>query len=525
MCSPRPLNKKSVVTRIIGIDLGTSTSCVSILEKGEPIIITSVEGSRIIPTVVAFEDSGKILIGQSAERQAVLNPERTVFPLKRLLDMRSDSPHFHVFKNFCPNETTISDKGDVWIKINSIDYSPQHLLGIFLSKIREKVTASLGQDITKVVIGVPASFNEFQRQAIRDAAIMSGLEVVRIHDESTLAAIAHSMNYKGKDKTIALYDFGGGCFSISILEVGDGVVEVKSTSGNNYLGGDYFDFRIMEYLIAEFSIKTDNISLQRLKKAVKKAREELSVIKTTNIKLPNITLNSLRSKEIDMIFSREKLELLIKDFVELTIKTCQRANRIAGIAVEDIDEIVLMGSLSRMPLVKKMILEFFKKKPCLSLNLEESVAIGAAIIGGALTGDIKDLLLLDVTPFPLGIENPKGKYYPFIPKATTFPTKKTEVFSRIALKHLTDKIGIFQGEREKINQNILLEEIDFSEIIEFNEKEYELEISFEIEPNNVLLVNAKNLETGNNQSSLVVARRGLAEGDFQRINKSGFSND
>lgn len=512
----------------------------SIFEENEPSIITNVEGSRIIPTVVAFVDTGEILIGQKAERQAVLNPERTVFPLKRLIDLKSDNLHFQEFKNFNPNETTISDKGDVWIKINDEEYSPQHLIAIFFSKIKENVSTYLGQDIVRAVIGVPASFNEFQRQAIRDAGRMAGLEVERIIDESSLAAIAHSINYEGKDKIIAIYDFGGGCFSISILEVGDGVFEVKSTNGNNYLGGDYFDFRIMEDLIAEFDAKKDNITLQRLKDAIKRARQELSVIKNTSVELPNIILNSSGIKNIDITLSREKLDLLVRSFVEQSIKVCQKAiidfKKYIGKddhgnpiyekgSVDDIDEVILMGGLSRMPMVKRMVMEFFKKKPCLSLDLEESVAIGAAIIGGVLTGDCKSALLLDVTPCSLGLEFPKGMLKCFIPKGTTIPTKKTEVFSGNTKKQISDKIRIFQGEGKKHGQNILLKEIDINGIIDSYIKEYELEISFDVDSNNVLHVNVENLKTGNKQSTTVVARRGLTKGDFQRLNKVGSRYD
>ena len=511
------------MAKVIGIDLGTTNSVVAVMEGGEPTVITNAEGSRITPSVAAFTDSGERLVGQIARRQAITNPENTIFSIKRLMGNRYQDPMVTKARELLPYHVTESD-GDAWVEIRGKNYSPPEVSAFILQKMKQTAEDYLGESVTEAVITVPAYFNDSQRQATKDAGRIAGLDVKRIINEPTAASLAYGLDKK-TDEKIAVFDLGGGTFDISILEVGDGVFEVKSTNGDTFLGGDDFDQRIIDYLADEFrkdqgvDLRDDRMALQRLKEAAEKAKCELSSSMETEVNLPFITADQSGPKHLTMKLSRAKLEALCADLLERLEAPCLTALKDSGLSASQIKEVVLVGGMTRMPAVQERVKKIFGKDPHKGVNPDEVVAIGAAIQGAVLTGDVKDVLLLDVTPLSLGIETLGGVFTRLIEKNTTIPTKKSQVFSTAADSQTAVTIRVHQGEREMANANKLLGQFDLVGIPPAPRGIPQIEVMFDIDANGIVHVNAKDLGTGKEQSIQITASSGLSEDEIQQMVK------
>ena len=511
------------MAKVIGIDLGTTNSVVAVMEGGEPTVITNAEGSRITPSVAAFTDSGERLVGQIARRQAITNPENTIFSIKRLMGNRYQDPMVTKAREVLPYHVTESD-GDAWVEIRDKNYSPPEVSAFILQKMKQTAEDYLGESVTEAVITVPAYFNDSQRQATKDAGRIAGLDVKRIINEPTAASLAYGLDKK-TDEKIAVFDLGGGTFDISILEVGDGVFEVKSTNGDTFLGGDDFDQRIIDYLADEFrkdqgvDLRDDRMALQRLKEAAEKAKCELSSSMETEVNLPFITADESGPKHLTMKLSRAKLEALCADLLERLEAPCLTALKDSGLSASQIKEVVLVGGMTRMPAVQERVKKIFGKDPHKGVNPDEVVAIGAAIQGAVLTGDVKDVLLLDVTPLSLGIETLGGVFTRLIEKNTTIPTKKSQVFSTAADSQTAVTIRVHQGEREMANANKLLGQFDLVGIPPAPRGIPQIEVMFDIDANGIVHVNAKDLGTGKEQSIQITASSGLSEDEIQQMVK------
>ncbi|HDM10892.1 MAG TPA: molecular chaperone DnaK [Desulfobacteraceae bacterium] len=510
--------------KIIGIDLGTTNSCVAVMEGGDPVVIANAEGSRTTPSMVAFTDSGERLVGQAAKRQAVTNPENTIFGVKRLIGRKYDSKEVQDDIKVLPYKIIKAANGDAWVQVRGKDYSPSEISAMILQKMKQTAEDYLGEKVTEAVITVPAYFNDSQRQATKDAGRIAGLKVERIINEPTAAALAYGLDKKG-DRKIAVFDLGGGTFDISILEIGEGVFEVKSTNGDTHLGGEDFDLRIIDYLADEFmkdqgiDLRKDRMALQRLKEAAEKAKCELSGAMETDINLPFITADASGPKHLNMKLTRAKLEALVDDLVEKVVEPCQIALRDAGLTADQIDEVILVGGMTRMPKVQQKVKEIFGKEPSKGVNPDEVVAIGAAIQGGVLRGDVKDVLLLDVTPLSLGIETLGGVFTKLIEKNTTIPTRKSQIFSTAADNQTAVEIHVLQGEREMAADNKTLGRFQLVGIPPAPRGVPQIEVTFDIDANGIVHVSAKDLGTGKEQSIKITASSGLSEEEIEKLVK------
>ena len=517
------------MSKIIGIDLGTTNSCVSIMEGSQPKVLENAEGARTTPSVVAFTEDGEKLIGQPAKRQAVTNPENTIFAVKRLIGRNFDDPTVKKDIEAAPFKIVNSEKGDAWIEAKNEKYSPSQISAFILQKMKETAEKYLGQAVTKAVITVPAYFNDAQRQATKDAGKIAGLEVLRIINEPTAASLAYGLDKK-QNKKIAVYDLGGGTFDVSILELGDGVFEVKSTNGDTFLGGEDFDNVIVEYLISEFKkdngidLKSDKLALQRLKEAAEKAKIELSSAEQTDINLPFITADKTGPKHINIKMTRAKLEALVEDLISRTVPPCKTALKDAGVTANEIDEIVMVGGMTRMPKVIEEVKNFFGKEPNKSVNPDEVVAMGAAIQAGVLQGDVKDVLLLDVTPLSLGIETLGGVSTKLIEKNTTIPTKKSQVFSTAEDNQPAVSIRVLQGEREMATDNKSLGNFELVGIAPAPRGVPQIEVTFDIDANGIVSVSAKDKGTGKEQKIQIQASGGLSEEEIEKMVKDAEAN-
>lgn len=512
------------MAKVIGIDLGTTNSCVAVMEGGKPKVIENVEGTRTTPSIVAFAKDGERLIGQPAKRQAVTNPENTIFAVKRLIGRRFDDPMTKKDMELVPYTIAKGSNGDAWVKAGGEDYSPSQISAFILQKMKETAEAYLGEKVEQAVITVPAYFNDAQRQATKDAGKIAGLEVLRIINEPTAAALAYGLD-KTENKTIAVYDLGGGTFDISILEVGDGVFEVKSTNGDTFLGGEDFDSKIVEYLADGFKkdegidLRGDKLALQRLKEAAEKAKIELSSAATTEVNLPFITADANGPKHLVKTITRSDLEKLVEDLVKRTLEPCKKAIKDAGISASEIDEVVLVGGMTRMPRVREVVKDFFGKEPHTGVNPDEVVAIGAAIQAGVLQGDVKDVLLLDVTPLSLGIETLGGIMTKMIDRNTTIPTKKSQVYSTADDNQSAVTIRVFQGEREMAQDNKILGQFDLVGIPPAPRGVPQIEVTFDIDANGIVSVHAKDKGTGKEQQIKIQASGGLSDADIDQMVK------
>ena len=510
--------------KVIGIDLGTTNSCVAVLEGGDPVVITNAEGSRITPSVVAITESGERLVGQIARRQAITNPENTIFAIKRLIGRRYDDPEVQKAAKVLPYKIVRADNGDAWVEIRGKKYSPAEISAFILAKMKQTAEDHLGEKVTPAVITVPAYFNDSQRQATKDAGKIAGLEVLRIINEPTAASLAYGLDKK-KDEKIAVFDLGGGTFDISILEIGEGVFEVKATNGDTFLGGEDFDQRVIDYLADEFrkdqgiDLRKDRMALQRLKEAAEKAKCELSSAMETDINLPFITADQTGPKHLSMKLTRAKLEALCADLLERLDGPCLTALKDAGLSTKDIDEVVLVGGMTRMPAVQARVKKLFGKEPHRGVNPDEVVAIGAAIQAAVLKGEVKDVLLLDVTPLSLGIETLGGVFTKLIEKNTTIPTRKSQVFSTAADNQSAVTIRVFQGEREMAADNKLLGQFDLVGIPPAPRGVPQIEVTFDIDANGIVHVSAKDLGTGKEQSIQITASSGLSKDEIERMVK------
>ncbi len=510
--------------KVIGIDLGTTNSCVAIMEGKTPRVIENAEGMRTTPSIVAFTDDGERLIGQPAKRQAVTNPEKTIFAVKRLIGRRYDDPMVEKDKKLVPYKISKASNGDAWVEENGQTYSPSQISAFILQKMKETAEANLGQKVEQAVITVPAYFNDAQRQATKDAGKIAGLEVLRIINEPTAAALAYGLD-KAKQGLIAVYDLGGGTFDVSILEIGDGVFEVKSTNGDTFLGGEDFDMRLVSYLADEFQktqgidLRKDKLALQRLKEAAEKAKIELSSTTQTEINLPFITADASGPKHLTMKLTRAKFEALVDDLVQKTIEPCRQAMKDAGITAAEINEVVLVGGMTRMPKVQEVVKQLFGKEPHKGVNPDEVVAIGAAIQAGVLAGDVKDVLLLDVTPLSLGIETLGGVFTRLIDRNTTIPTKKSQVFSTAEDGQQAVTIRVFQGEREMATDNKMLGQFDLVGLPPAPRGVPQIEVTFDIDANGIVNVQAKDKGTGKEQQIRIQASGGLSEADIEKMVK------
>jgi molecular chaperone DnaK len=515
--------------KVIGIDLGTTNSCVAVMDGKSPKVIENAEGMRTTPSIVAFTDDGERLVGQPAKRQAVTNPERTFFAVKRLIGRRYDDPMVEKDKKLVPYKIMKASNGDAWVEADGKSYSPSQVSAFILQKMKETAEAHLGQKVDQAVITVPAYFNDAQRQATKDAGKIAGLEVLRIINEPTAAALAYGLD-KTKTGTIAVYDLGGGTFDISILEIGDGVFEVKSTNGDTFLGGEDFDMRLVGYLADEFqkeqgiNLRNDKLALQRLKEAAEKAKIELSSTTQTEVNLPFITADATGPKHLTMKLTRAKFEALVQDLVDKTVEPCRKALKDAGLSAGEITEVVLVGGMTRMPKIQEVVKQFFGKEPHKGVNPDEVVAIGAAIQAGVLQGDVKDVLLLDVTPLSLGIETLGGVFTRIIERNTTIPTKKSQVFSTAEDNQNAVTIRVFQGEREMAADNKLLGQFDLMGIPPSPRGMPQIEVTFDIDANGIVNVSAKDKATNKEQQIRIQASGGLSEGDIEKMVKDAEAN-
>ncbi|MEA2806945.1 MAG: molecular chaperone DnaK [Rhodospirillaceae bacterium] len=509
-------------TKVIGIDLGTTNSCVAVMEGRQAKVIENAEGARTTPSMVAFGKDGEVLVGQAPKRQAVTNPENTIFAIKRLIGRRFDDPIVEKDKALVSYKIVRGDNGDAWVEANGKKYSPSQISAFILQKMKETAERHLGEKVEQAVITVPAYFNDAQRQATKDAGKIAGLEVLRIINEPTAAALAYGLDKKKAGK-IAVYDLGGGTFDISILDIGDGVFEVKSTNGDTFLGGEDFDKRIIDFLADEFKkqqgidLRNDRLALQRLREAAEKAKIELSSTKETSINLPFITADQNGPKHLDIKLSRAKFETLVDDLVQRTIGPCMAALKDAGIDAKKIDEVVLVGGMTRMPKVQEIVKTYFGKDPHQGVNPDEVVAIGAAIQAGVLQGDVKDVLLLDVTPLSLGIETLGGVFTRLIERNTTIPAKKSQVFSTAEDNQQAVTIRVFQGEREMAADNKLLGQFDLVGIPPAPRGVPQIEVTFDIDANGIVNVSAKDKGTGKEQQIRIQASGGLSDADIQKM--------
>jgi molecular chaperone DnaK len=515
--------------KVIGIDLGTTNSCVAVMDGKTAKVIENAEGMRTTPSIVAFSDDGERLVGQPAKRQAVTNPERTFFAVKRLVGRRYDDPMVEKDKKLVPYKIVKASNGDAWVEADGKAYSPSQVSAFILQKMKETAEAHLGQKVDQAVITVPAYFNDAQRQATKDAGKIAGLEVLRIINEPTAAALAYGLD-KSKTGTIAVYDLGGGTFDVSVLEIGDGVFEVKSTNGDTFLGGEDFDMRLVSYLADEFqkeqgiNLRNDKLALQRLKEAAEKAKIELSSTTQTEINLPFITADQTGPKHLTMKLTRSKFEALVDDLVQKTIEPCRKALKDAGLTAAEIGEVVLVGGMTRMPKVQEVVKQLFGKEPHKGVNPDEVVAIGAAIQAGVLQGDVKDVLLLDVTPLSLGIETLGGVFTRIIDRNTTIPTKKSQVFSTAEDNQNAVTIRVFQGEREMAADNKVLGQFDLMGIPPSPRGMPQIEVTFDIDANGIVNVSAKDKATGKEQQIRIQASGGLSESDIQKMVKDAEAN-
>ncbi|MCC6157500.1 MAG: molecular chaperone DnaK [Deltaproteobacteria bacterium] len=510
------------MSKAIGIDLGTTNSCVALMEAGEPIVIANSEGSRTTPSMVAFTENGERPVGQVAKRQAITNPENTVFAVKRLIGRKFASPEIQKARKMVPYKIVAADNGDAWVQVQGRAYSPAQISAMILEKMKQTAEDYLGEEVTDAVITVPAYFDDAQRQATKDAGAIAGLNVLRIINEPTAASLAYGLDKKGEEK-IAVFDLGGGTFDISVLEINDGVFEVKSTNGDTFLGGEDFDARIIQYLVRQFKadsnidLTSDKMALQRLKEASEKAKHELSSVMQTDVNLPFITADQTGPKHLNIRLTRDQLEDLVSDLIDRIENPCKTAIRDGGVPSDQIDRIILVGGMTRMPAVQRKVRQIFNKEPYIGINPDEVVAVGAAIQGAVLRGEVKDVLLLDVTPLSLGIETLGGVFTRIIEKNTTIPTKKSQVFSTAADNQPAVTVHVLQGEREMATDNRSLGRFELVGIPPAPRGVPQIEVTFDIDANGIVHVSAKDLGTGKKQSIQVTGGSGLTEAEIDRM--------